>query len=258
MSRDYRIREPNGFRDFSHLLGDILKRLDDEQCDGVLFSLYSIDASQHLDILSLMTDLRHIGAVFLEEFLDETNRIALANDTYIRTGGHWIRRRVTQKFATLVYTKKFERETLTPFIDEARSARTLGNCTLLLCGESNVVRYSKHTKAVDDRHGYVSNLPQGVDLILNPVHDKMTRFEMQMKRRFLSSHGRTVVSVWNKGKVSSSGRSRDGKGPPWAAFHDGQAVPIRSLERGLGVEQNTMLGILDIPPRAELLELANH
>lgn len=42
-------------------------------------------------------------------------------------------------------------------------------------------------------------------IILNPVHDKMTRFEMKLKRRFLPKNNRLVISVWNKEKFQLSG-----------------------------------------------------
>jgi hypothetical protein len=33
------------------------------------------------------------------------------------------------------------------------------------------------------------------------VHDRMTRFEMDKKRSYLSAADRHLVAVWNKGKV---------------------------------------------------------
>ena len=42
VARDYNIRFDNGYRDFSHILPETLKFLDDNGCDAVLFSLYSL------------------------------------------------------------------------------------------------------------------------------------------------------------------------------------------------------------------------
>ena len=42
VARDYRDKFSNGYRDFSHMLTQVLGLLDGEGCDAVLFSLFSI------------------------------------------------------------------------------------------------------------------------------------------------------------------------------------------------------------------------
>lgn len=47
-----------------------------------------------------------------------------------------------------------------------------------------------------DPYGFTDRLGEmNVGLILNPIHDYMTRYEMRVKRRRYSLGGRTVISV---------------------------------------------------------------
>jgi hypothetical protein len=77
---------------------------------------------------------------------------------------------------------------------------------------------------------------------LNSGHDRMTRFEMPLKRRFLSQNNRWVISVWNKGKRDSSDRPRDGTKPPWTVFQNGKEIVVKPIQNQMGVE----IGILEI------------
>lgn len=70
----------------------------------------------------------------------------------------------------------------------------------------------------------------------------MSRFEMMLKRRFLSEGGRWVISVWNRGKRDKHGRTRDGASPPWTVFYDGEAVHVTKITNSLGVD----IGYLEV------------
>jgi hypothetical protein len=70
----------------------------------------------------------------------------------------------------------------------------------------------------------------------------MTRFEMKLKRQFLSEKGRWVISVWNKGKEDKNARVKDGSGPAWTVFHNGVSNDVDLLPNALGIE----IGILDV------------
>lgn len=60
---------------------------------------------------------------------------------------------------------------------------------------------------------------------------------MKLKRRFLSEHGRWVVSVWNKGRLNKkTGEPLIELGGPWTVYHDGREVMIPSLDNPFGVE----------------------
>ena len=103
----------------------------------------------------------------------------------------------------------------------------MGNITVLLCGETNVVKYDKGKKSVIDYFGVLKAIPSETRIILNPVHDRMTRFEMKLKRAFLSKHNRLVISVWNKGKTDKKGKNRDGRNPPWTIYSDGKEINMQ-------------------------------
>ena len=117
----------------------------------------------------------------------------------------------------------------------------------MLCGESNGVKYSRDSKAVHDDFRLRKSIPEQAKIILNPVHDRMTRFEMNLKREFLSKNDRWVISVWNKGKVDKNGKVKDGKRPAWTIFYDGKEKAVESIPE-FGVE----IGILDIVERGRM------
>jgi hypothetical protein len=234
VSRDYSKKFANGYRDFSHALPNVLKLLDDEGCDAVLFSLYSIVPRESYEARTAFTNLGHIRAIFLEEFQDRESRQAGRYVIYYRCLSRWKEYEFCQKFGTIS-------EMPSDFVKNEISKRLLGNCCVLLCGETNGVKYSKKDKNVHDDFGLRSAIPQNVNFIFNPIHDRMTRFEMKLKRQFLSENGRWVISVWNKGKRDKSGKTRDGLGPAWTIFHDGNKKDVAAIANQLGVE----IGILD-------------
>ena len=94
---------------------------------------------------------------------------------------------------------------------------------MLLCGELNGVPYDRKRKTVTDRFGLMAAIPVRVRVILNPTHDRMTRYEMPLKRAHCSK-GRWFVSVWNKGRRDRRGVIKDGKRPAWDVFHDGERI----------------------------------
>jgi hypothetical protein len=64
----------------------------------------------------------------------------------------------------------------------------------------------------------------------------MNRSEMKKKRRYFSLRGRWVISVWNKGKIDKSGKTKDGTRPAWTIFNNGAEKKIECLPNELGVE----------------------
>ncbi len=224
VARDY--RELNGNSDFSKNIIEILKYLDSKGCDSVLFSLFTLLENNSLKIETL-EKFKNIKSVFVEEFeFKERVRDVTVYKVYNKQADKWGINEFTQKFGTLEYTKKFNREIITPFIEEVKEERIMGNCVVLLCGETNIVKYSKKTKKIEDTFDFIKQIPSTTKIILNPIHDKMTRFEMKLKRQFLSMGNRIVVSVWNKGKTFSNGQTRDGINPPWTVYLNGEEVLI--------------------------------
>lgn len=238
VSRDYREKFANGYKDFSHALPNVLKLLDDKGCDAVLFSLYSIVLRELYDPRAAFTNLGHIRAIFLEEFQDGKCRKAGRYIVYHRTSKGWTEYEFSQVFGTIT---EMSRQDIDDFVKKEMPKRILGNCCVLLCGETNGVKYSPKDKKVQDEFKLRAAIPSNVNIILNPIHDRMTRFEMKRKRQFLSENGRWVISVWNKGKKDKNGKTRDGFSPAWTVFHDGNEKDVVAISNQLGVE----IGILD-------------
>lgn len=118
--------------------------------------------------------------------------------------------------------------------------RTFRGAALLFGGEVNaftMVRQANHFEAPE---GWQEALHAGnVGLILNPSATYMRRWEMKRKRAFLSTGGRTVVSLWNRTTVGESQRA-------WTVFQDG--VEITGAVRALNaLDDRLSLAILDLP-----------
>jgi hypothetical protein len=247
VSRDY--REAGGISDFNDCLVEVLSYCDKGECDTVLFSLFTILKTHLHDIKKTFENLKHIKTIFLEDFSFQNDiRCAGNYHCYYKENDKWHDYMVYQKFATVTHTREFEHEVIKPFIKEIATKRLLGSITVLLCGESNVVKYDKEKKAVVDQFGLLKVLPSEIRIILNPVHNRMTRFEMKLKRAFLSSNNRLVISVWNKGKTDKQGTNRDGKNPPWTIFSNGKDLYLpREPLRGLGFPGKDLdIGFVDV------------
>jgi len=240
VSRDYRLRYENNYRDFSYILPELLKLLDEKGCDAVLFSLFSVVPRDTYSPNVFLEDMINVKAVFLEEFKDtDQGRFAGRYVICHRTKEQWDEYDFHQRFATITGMSKMD---IDDFVKNEMSKRILGNCCVLLCGETNGVKYSPKAKKVQDTFGLRAAIPRKANIILNPIHDRMTRFEMKLKRKFLSENGRWVISVWNKGKEDKNGKVKDGSNPAWTVFHNGEEKRVQLIENQFGVE----LGILDI------------
>ncbi|SBV99832.1 hypothetical protein KL86DPRO_11675 [uncultured delta proteobacterium] len=241
VARDYNVRFPNGYRDFSHALPGVLALLDEKGCDTALFSLYSIIPRQGYDILPTLPNFANLKMICLEEFRDcRTGRKAGHYVVYYRAPDGWEEYRFTQAFGRVNW--QTQSEEVRQFAQEQIPRRMFGNSCIIVCGESNGAKFDKkNSRKVIDPCGVRAAIPTA-HIILNPVHDRMSRFEMMLKRRFLSEGGRWVISVWNRGKLDKNGRTRDGANPPWTVFYDGEAVHITKVTNSLGVD----IGYLEV------------
>ena len=245
VSRNYRTIYGNGRRDFSHSMHDVLALLDEKGCDAVLFSLYSVVVTSAFSVLEVlkMAALKCVKVVLLEEFIDTQQRDLEFPDKEKREAGRfvvyylldrgWQEYEFKQSFGTTI---RMKRDRIDAFIKQEMPKRILGNSAVLLCGETNIVKYSKKIdQQIHDDYGVLDQIPNSVKVILNPIHDRMTRFEMKLKREFLSKNDRVVISVWNKG------RPRDGANPAWTVYKDGKSVVTTPMSNGFGLE----IGIVD-------------
>ena len=240
VSRDYHHTFPNNRRDFSYSLPSVLRLLDEEGCDAVVFSMYSIIPRKGFSVANKLEGLNSIRAVFIEEYKDGPKRAWLRNVVYFRKATRWRSFEIHQKFGAL---GRLPKDVAPRFVAEEMPGRLMGGCCVILCGEINGLKYSRKSKSVEDAFGLMAAIPANVRLAINPVHDRMTRFEMRLKRRFLSK-GRWVVSVWNKGKVHSDGKMRDGDRPAWDVYYDGE--PRNDAVKAVHNELNLEIGLLDL------------
>ena len=238
VSRDYNHKYKNEYRDFSSVLSNVLDLLDRNGCDTVVFSLFSVVPRKSFNPYDCLKGLRNIKVVLFEEFKDAAKRERGRYVVYHSSKG-WQEYDFLQQFGTLAGKDK---DDILNFVDKEIPKRVMGNCCVLLCGETNGVKYSPKDKKVHDVFELRASIPKTANIILNPIHDRMTRFEMKLKRQFLSENNRWVVSVWNKGKKDRNGRSKDGKGPAWTIFYDGEEIVVTPIENQLGVE----IGVLSI------------
>lgn len=239
VARDYRDEFSNGYRDFSEILSQVLELLDAMGCDAVLFSLFSIIPRGAYNPRTAFNGLNKIKAIFLEEFQDGESREAERYVIYYRAPSGWGEYEFYQVFGSV--TDKPQPD-INDFVKNEIPKRILGNCCVLLCGETNAVKYSQNDKKIHDNFGLREAIPINVNIILNPIHDRMTRFEMKLKRNFLSEKRRWVISVWNKGKQDKNGKVKDGKRPAWTVYHNGHEKTLELTENHLGVE----IGVLDV------------
>jgi hypothetical protein len=166
VSRDYGHRFGNGNRDFSHALPKVLKILDDQGCDAVLFSLFSIDPRTSNKLSSLLNSLLNVNAVFLEEYTDnQENRLVGRYVVHHRTTDGWREYELFQRFPSL--TEMSETDMIN-FVQDEMPKRILGNCCVLLCGESNSVKYSRNDREIQDNCRLRSSIPDGANIVLNP------------------------------------------------------------------------------------------
>ena len=244
VSRDYREMEKNGFRDFSYSLESILKVLNEQNCDSVLFSLFTIDKESSFNAMDILNrlSLDSIKTVFLEEFEDGDERKHKDYVIYSSDKDQWKEQRFAQRFAKGGIKDKVAKS----FKKEVQEERLFANYTVLLCGETNIVNYKMHSKKIEDTHKFCEVLSKDIEIILNPIHDRMTRFEMKLKRKFLSKNNRWVISVWNKGKSNSSGEVLNYKTPDWTIFYNEEEIEIEPIECEIESQADIKIGILDL------------
>lgn len=230
VSRDYNYRF-GSTRDFELLFDDILSMLDKKGCDTVLFSLYTLINGVNMNIRLSRLNLSNIKVVLWEKFTDGQERKPIEFNINYRKNNKWYDRKFTQIFSSLSSIKSRNlKATIKLFKDKIITERCIGNACVFLCGEINGVKYNKTHKRIDDIFNVRRAIPPNIQLILNPTHDKMTRFEMNLKRKFLSANGRVVLSVWNKGKIFNGGKRRDGKAPAWKVFRNGNEYSVKPIQ----------------------------
>jgi hypothetical protein len=210
------VQDERGFFDYSGHFARINKRCDDEGCDTILYALFTWDESSRVRTHdSIFTDLKHLQRIVLEVFKPP------------KSGKHveiWVRGQLQPLLAHQFFARANDPIcSKRQFMDEL-AARQVDSILLVICGETNIVHLRRATKTFDDPFGFMEKLKEmKTQFVLNPVHDYMRRYEMREKRRFYSKGGRTVFSVWNRGKGKEAWL-------PWTVFHDGHDVTTKRVQ----------------------------
>lgn len=219
--------------DFSGVFADVLRDIDSWDCDTALFALFTLIGSEQDVLEKLPKDPTHLKNVLVEVYTNPAQDARYS--VFTRTGNAWHLYCFQQKFGSRSYKVDIDQ-----FVREIVPERVMGNVAVLICGEINALKYSPGRKCVEDPNELMSRLSL-VKIILNPIHDKMTRFEMKLKQQYLSQGERWLISVWNKGKKDSAGKTKDGK-YAWRVFYNGKEQYVEKVENTLGLE----IGILDV------------
>jgi hypothetical protein len=236
VSHDYTVRDSRGLYDYSEHFSKINQACDAHGCDTILYSLYTWDQASPTSRThtALFDGLANVQRIVLE--------VGHAPKRYDRVE-LWTKQNSLPTFAVQRFAKSTEKDDLKrDFIQELPS-RLVSNGLLVLCGESNITSLTRSTGAFRDPFFFVEQLQQlDVNVLLNPIHDYMRRYEMREKRKFYSLNGRSVVSVWNKGKGKEAVL-------PWTFFYDGKdrTEQIREIPRPFRERPDIRIGILDLP-----------
>ncbi len=235
IAHDYNVPDCRGFYDYSEHFARINKVCDDQGCDTILYALYTWDSASPVarTQASVFEGLKHVQRIVLE--VGQPPNSFDHVEVWVRGNQQPIMAR--QRFATSTASPTDKQR----FVDELAS-RQVGDALLVLCGESNIVKLKRASKTFEDWFGFCDRLEElKIGVVLNPIHDYMTRYEMRKKRQFYSRNERTVVSVWNKGRGKESWL-------PWTVFHDGEERTdrVQELESPFGERPDIRIGVLDI------------
>jgi len=226
-----RASETNGRWEFGPHLRRILAALNEEGCDTILFSPWTVKKIAHKAVFPAST--AHNAVV-----------LGVADGSKGEILHVWVRSNSVPVQVEQTFSRSSDKAGLKEAFVQDLSTRIWGDTVLIVCGESNILSIPRGTQSAKDPHHVLAVLDQrGVRIILNPIHTYMRRFEMPLKRRALS-RGRLVVSVWNRGFANNS-EARI----PWQAFLNRENVSARIRELGSGRDQKfgVRLGILDVP-----------
>ena len=68
------------------------------------------------------------------------------------------------------------------------------------------------------------------------------------KRKYLSKNNRYVISVWNKGKISSDGKQRRENSDPWTVYFNDRDITdtVSTIRNAIPEKEDILLGILEL------------
>lgn len=231
---NYNVRNCYGLEDYSEHFSEINRICDNNGCDTILYALFTWDKKSPAvrNHQSIFHNLRNVQCIMIEE----GSKTSANKTVEVWQKGKNKPKLIEQRFAK---AKDFYEQKKDFMWDT--SNRVIGNGIVVVCGESNIAGYVPKDGSFKDDFGFNSILKSlSIQVVFNPLHDYMTRYEMKRKRAYYSREGRTVITVWNQGKKKGEGRI------PWTVFHNGNDITemVREIPGPIPERSDIRIGIV--------------
>jgi hypothetical protein len=235
VSHDYNVTDSRGMYDYSEHFARINKLCDEEGCDTILYALYTWDRDSAVprNHDSIFGGLANVRRVILE--------VGQPPDSYKHVEV-WLRGQQAPMLAHQRFARSLDHDHNKRHFVRDLPTRQMADAALMICGESNIVKLKRASNTFEDPFGFCDYLQRsGTRVVLNPIHDYMTRYEMRAKRCYYSVGGRTVISIWNQGRGKESSL-------PWTVFHNGveRTNTVRELQHPFPDRGDIRIGIAEV------------
>ena len=239
VSHDYRLRNALGHTDFSEHFHRINRTLDAAGCDTILYALYTWSHGSPVprDYASVFDGMENVQTIILELGEPDAPQESLRTEI-------WDRKRTVPATVHQHFSTSGDRMGRKEAFMRDLSNRVHRDAALMLCGESNIISTVRDGEAISDPYDFLPWLDaMHIQVVLNPIHDYMVRYEMKTKRGHYSRRGRTVIAVWNKGKRRGSEAAN-----PWTVHHDGvdRTYNVQELKLDTPGRADYRAGVVDI------------
>jgi len=208
---------------------DLLIYFDNEMCDTVIFSPYTIESAEITKFYNKIQSLKNISKIFIETYKicgqgREKNEYVIFN----KTNNNFSTIRRKQYFIKNKQTSSQFNTEISPFLSQFRNERIIDDCALLFCGEINILTFNNKTSEVDDRHNFLNQFNDDTRVIINQVHDEMGyKHKILPKHKILSLNNRLFISLWNKGAYKIDFTENDKK--YWSIYHNGKEKIVEKI-----------------------------
>jgi hypothetical protein len=240
-----------GEKCFREHLGQIMKLAENERCDTVMFSLYTVDdeaGTRTVSARQIFASTRTYPKTVLLECGGIEKEITFVQ-VFSRVRGRLSHRQLIRHFATSTAARKQKEKLIDEF--KRRNRHIATSEALVICGESNCIktmradRSCRGIRQIDDEFGFLELLHKTeTRIVLNPWHTYCRRPEANWKRSALSRGNRTTISVWNKWSAEIKGEART----PWVAFQNDRNITdrIREIPNPVDGRLDIRVGVLTV------------
>ena len=224
---------------FFPLFQRIAETCDQQGCDTILYAMFSHSEHEHPALKKqelFGPQPEHLQWVILETSKDEAR---LDNLTQVWARSHEKPHTLIQRLAR-GQDAKGKRALMADL-----QGRIFGSTMLPLCGEIGIINTQRDSDEIVDVHHFLDVLDEeGIEVILNPGHTFVRRYEVPIKRAELSKGKRWLLSVWNRGWHEKGPQGQT----PWQVFYDGHEVPERVIEPPHDLGPDVRIGLVELSP----------